>query len=454
MMQIKNKITIYIASHNYGKYVQEAIESVLRQTIDNWELLLFDNGSTDNTADVMALYKNDPRVRVFKTHKMSLPHIANIALKKSRGKYIMRLDADDILDENIILILSNYLDRHSEFALVFPDYYLVDDYGEIISHERRKQLYHSNHLLDMPANGACAMIRAGVLKSIGGYREDLGAQDGFDLWSKITNKHKCANVNLPLFYYRRHGNNLTENRLMILSARRAIKRDAAVKIIDKYRPIIGVIPCRKNYDIYPDLWSKKINGSTLLDNAIKQSISSDLLDKIVITSDNPQVQDIMANYRDKRLKFIERSPKSTIISASIVFTLENIAKKLKVQNCGVTSLLYIQAPFINAASLEESIYTLVMNEADSAIAVEEIADQLYKRAPHGLTCINSVGNMRSDFNTVYKQTRTFLSTKNTNFKTGSLMGSKVAHFVISKEESFFIETKSDFDIAKALLKGT
>lgn len=448
----KIKITVYLVSHNYGKYLQEAIESVLRQTVGGWELLLFDNGSTDNTNDVMELYKGDPRVKIFKTRKISLPAVANLALEKAKGQYIIRLDADDVLDENIFLVLSNYLDRHPEFALAFPDYFLIDDYGEIVSQQRRKQIYHSNHLLDLPANGACTMIRAGVLKKIGGYREDLGAQDGFDIWSKITREYKCTNVNLPLFYYRRHGRNLTDNQMLILSARRAIKKDASSAILKKYRPVIGVIPCRKNYDIFPDLWSKRIGNETLLDKAIKTSLDSNVLDKIVVTSDNPQAQDVMSKYRDKRLVFIGRSPKHTIISASIVFTLEHIAKKLKIPYSGITSLLYIQAPFTTAACLEESIYTLVINDADSAIAVEEMSSQLYKRAPHGLICLNSSGNMRSDFDTVYSEVRTSLATKNTNLKTGSLMGSKIAHFVISKEEAFFIETKRDYDIAKILIK--
>lgn len=446
------KVTVYISSHNYGKYLQEAIESVLRQTVDGWELLLFNNGSTDNTGDVMNRYKGDSRIRVFSTHKLTLPGVANLALKKARGEYIMRLDADDILDENILLVLRNYLDRHPDVALVFPDYFLVDDYGELISHERRKQIYHTNHLLDIPANGACTMIRVKALKKLGGYREDLGSQDGFDIWSRITREYKCTNVNLPLFYYRRHGSNMTENQLMILSARRAIKKDASSALLSKHKPIICAIPCRRNYDIFPDLWSKDIDGETLLDRAIKTSLASSVLDKIVVTSDNPGVQDVMAKYRDKRLTFVERSAKSTIISASIVFTLEDILKKLGIGHAGITSLLYIQAPFTTTANLEESIYTLVMNEADSAIAVEEVPSQLYKRTPHGLMCINSVGNMKSDFDTVYNQARTSLAARNSNFRTGSLAGSKVAYFVIPREEAFFIDTKRDFKVAGALLK--
>ncbi len=452
MTMKKTKITIYMPSHNYGKFLQEAVESVLRQTVDGWELLLFDNGSTDNTSEIMELYKNDPRVRVIKTRKLNLPTIANMALKKARGNYIVRLDADDVLDENMMLVLGNYLDRHPDIALVFPDYFLIDEYGQMISHERRKQIYNANHLLDVPANGACTMVRIKVLRKLGGYREDLGAQDGFDLWSRITREYKCSNINLPLFYYRRHGKNLTENQLLILSARRTIKKDASRLLLKKYGPITVTIPCRKHYDVYPDLWSQQINGETLLDRAIKTSLASTLPARVVVTSDNPAVQDVMAGYRDRRLKFVERSTKMTMISASIVHTLEHIAHKLKLSPSGITALYYIQAPFVSTANLEESIYTLVMNDADAAIAVQEVTSQLFKRTPHGLACINSVGNMRSDFDTVYYQVRTSLATKNSNFKMGSHMGSRVAHFVIPQEEAFFIETKRDLSIAKALLK--
>lgn len=448
----KAKITLYIVSNNYGKYLQEAIESVLRQTVDGWELLLFDNGSTDNTTDVMHLYRGDPRVRIFRTSKVSLPKAANMALKKARGEYIVRLDADDVLDDNMLLVLGNYLDRHKDIALVFPDYFLINEFGDIVSHERRKQMYHSNHLLDAPANGACTMIRVKALKKLGGYREDLGAQDGFDIWSRITKEYKCNNINLPLFYYRRHGKNLTDNHLMILSARRAIKKDASASLLKKYRPIVLTIPCRKNYDILPDLWSQKIGDETLLDRSIKTALASDLADKIVVTSDNPDVRDIMAQYRDKRLVYVERTTKSTIISASIVFTLEEIVKKLKLSPNGITALLYIQSPFMSTATLEEAIYTLVMNEADSAIAVEEISTQLYKRTPHGLMCINAVGNMRSDFDTVYNHVRSSIAARNGNFKTGSLTGSKATYFVVPKEEVFFIETNRDLNVVRALVR--
>ena len=162
----------------------------------------------------------------FRTAGIGLPAVCNLALREARGEYLIRLDGDDVLDENALLILASYLDREPDLAIVFPDYYLMDEGGEILAHERRHKLSETNHKMEPPPNGACTLIRKSVLESIGGYREDLGAQDGLDLWSKIRDTHRAANVNLPLFYYRRHGHNLTNSTYRILAARRQIKKDA------------------------------------------------------------------------------------------------------------------------------------------------------------------------------------------------------------------------------------
>jgi glycosyltransferase involved in cell wall biosynthesis len=448
----KTKITVYITSHNYGKYLSDAIESVLRQTIDGWELFLINDNSSDNTQKIMQLYKGDSRIKLFTTNGLGLPGIANLALKNAKGKYLIRLDADDVFDENILLVLSNYLDRNPDVALVFPDYFLMDETGCVYAQERRQQIYYNNHMLDMPANGACTMVRKDILKKLGGYREDLGAQDGFDLWSKIIKKYKCANVNVPLFYYRRHGDNLTENFNRILSAKREIKKDASTLYLDEYRPIIAVIPCRKNYDFCTDLWNQKIDGKTLLDIAIETCLKSSLLDKVVITSDNPHVKKTMSKYNDLRLCYIKRDSEYTIRSRPIVYTLEKIINELDIGWKGITVLSYIQAPFTTTETIEESVYTLVMNGADCSIAVEEINEPLFKRMPHGLVQINSKGILTSDFDIVYGETRTCMATKNTNLKKGSLTGSKIVNFLVPKEERFFIHTESDLKIARLLKK--
>ena len=447
----KPKITVYIVSHNYGKFLAEAIESVLRQTYHDWELLIVNDGSNDETSEIMNIYESDERIRIFNTQGLGLTKVSNLALNNARGEYFIRLDADDVFDENILLVLSNHLERDSDLALVFPDYFLMDETGYIYAQERRQPIYFKNHMLDIPPNGACTMIRKKILEEVGGYREDLGAQDGFDLWAKFHKEFKCTNVNIPLFYYRQHGKNLTGNTTHILTAKREIKKDFSSLRIDKYKPITAVIPCRQNYDFCPDLWSQKIQGETLLDLAIKKCIESKILDKIVVASDNQDVKTILKKYNDSRISYHQRSLESTIRSRPVVYTLEGIVQEIDPDFKGITFMLVMQAPFITIETIEEAIYTLIINEADSSILVGEVDAPLFERTPHGLMQINYKGFLVSDFDTIYVDTRTCLVTKNRNLKKGSLTGSNIVSIVTPKDETFYLKRQRDLDFADFLM---
>jgi glycosyltransferase involved in cell wall biosynthesis len=444
------KITVYIASRNYGRFLADAVESVLRQKREDWELLLIDDASTDDTKDVMALYRGDPRIRLFETPGIGLPAVCNLALKEARGEYLIRLDGDDVFDENILLVLGAWLDKEPELALVFPDYYLMDEFGEVYAQERREPLAQKNHLLDMPPNGACTLVKKDVVLALGGYREDLGAQDGFDLWSKIVKSHKFANVNLPLFYYRRHGHNLTNNSHRILSARRQIKRDAILGSLTSFKPFIAVIPCRENYDFCKNVWKLELGKRTLLQRDIEACLASPILDYVVVASDTGDVRAVMDRYDDPRLRFFQRKPSDTIRSKSIVATLEKIAEEYDPDLRGVTVLSYIQAPFVTTDTLEEAIFTVVMNQTDGSIGVEEIDSPVHRRTPYGLRAVNPPRTLSTDFDRVYREASTALAARNRNFKSGSLTGPSVVHFVVSPDECFFISSEKTLKIARAI----
>ena len=444
------KISVYVVSHNYGHFLEHAVESVLRQTIDDWELLIFDDNSSDNTQEVMNLYHGDPRIKLFSTNGVGLPAVCNKALKAAAGEYIIRLDGDDVFDENILLVLSHWLDRHPEHAMVFPDYFFIDEHGEVFGQERRTRVFDKNHVLDMPANGACCLFRRNILMDLGGYREDLGRQDGFDIWVKMLGRHKCANVNIPLFYYRRHSSNLTSNMHRIFDARRNIKLDAIVDDLDGARPILAVIPCRRNYDFCPDVWQRKIAGKTLLEWSIDKCVRSELFDRIIIASDNEDVLHVLKQFKDPRLVYFERDPKDTIRSRNIAVTLDKIADKYDPQREGTIVLSYIQAPFVTTAVMEEAVSTLVLNKADCSFGVQEIPDRLYRRDANGLQLINPPRGLTSDFDLVYRQANCALASRSRNMQKGSLSGPYIVNFIVAAEECFFIDSEHDFKIANVI----
>lgn len=447
------KITVYVTSRNYSRFLEEAIESVLRQSVDTFELLLVNDGSTDATQEIMELYAGDPRVRLFRGTGQGLPAVANLAIREARGEYLMRLDADDVLDENILLVLSNHLDRNPATALVFPDYYLMDESGKVYAQERKEQLHYRDHVQDTPPNGACTMIRTSVLRELGGYDEGLNAQDGFYIWTRIRDSHRCDNLNLPLFYYRRHGENLTGDSDRITLARRSVKQLSCDELTLGARPICAVIPCRRNYDVVTDFWAQEVGGRTLLDIAIAKCLRSELFERVIVTSDTPDVLDVMNEYADPRLRYVPRSADSTLRSRPMTVTLSEVFSELDLTAQGVSVLCYLQSPLTSTGTLEEAVHTMLMHGADSSFSAEYVDTPLYRRTPFGLRQINDRAAMSSDFDRVYMEARNVFALKNANVLAGTMPGARSVCFPAAPEECFHINTRRDLEIARVILTG-
>uniref|UniRef100_UPI00404A1832 glycosyltransferase family 2 protein n=1 Tax=Flavobacterium sp. TaxID=239 RepID=UPI00404A1832 len=118
-------VTIYIPCRNYGNYLNQSIESVINQLYSNWELFLVDENSSDNTLDIFNRFKvkYPDKITVIKNLKpQGLQKIANSILKLSRGKYMIRLDADDWLDESALLILVSKIQSDDSVGLVFGNF--------------------------------------------------------------------------------------------------------------------------------------------------------------------------------------------------------------------------------------------------------------------------------------------------------------------------------------------
>jgi glycosyltransferase involved in cell wall biosynthesis len=444
------KVTVYIASFNCEDYLVDAIESVLTQSFEDWELIIIDDNSKDDSWEIVQRYKADPRIRVTKTEGLGLPGVCNLALNMAKGEYIVRLDGDDVLDENMLLVLSNYLDRNQDVALVFPDYFLMTADGNIFSHERLEKVYSKNHMHDIPPNGACTMFRTAQMKEAGGYREDLGSQDGFDIWTKLLDKYSYGNVNLPLFYYRRHNHNLTNNQQRILYSRLQIKKDFVAERLEDTKPIIAVVPCRSMYDFEPNLWKQEINGKSLLEHQLDVLIPSEVFDHIVICSDTEETQSVLKKYDDKRIQQIHRPTNYTYQSVPFSRSLKLVIEKLDPDHKGLTTISYLETPFKTKSMIEESIYTLLMTNSDSAIAAEKIQYPIYQRKDHGLDLLNQKSTVSADLGMLYREIGTIFTLKNENMKHGSLTGSRIANFTISHDEGFYVNSKQSLKVANFL----
>ena len=96
-------------NYNYGSFIEESVNSVLKQSYKDWELLIIDDGSTDNSLDVLKKFNNHKQIKIIKQKNKGLNVTNNIAIRLSISEYITRLDPDDFLDENYLLVVSDVL---------------------------------------------------------------------------------------------------------------------------------------------------------------------------------------------------------------------------------------------------------------------------------------------------------------------------------------------------------
>jgi glycosyltransferase involved in cell wall biosynthesis len=113
-------VTIIIPSYNYGQFISQTLDSLLAQSYQNWECIIVDDGSTDNTSDIVARYQSrDRRFKGIKQANRGLSAARNVGLKKAAGEYIQFLDADDLLEKRKIEHHLEYLEDYPEVDIVY-----------------------------------------------------------------------------------------------------------------------------------------------------------------------------------------------------------------------------------------------------------------------------------------------------------------------------------------------
>ena len=135
-MNEKDLITIYTINHNYGKFLSRSIDSVLSQTYKNYELIIIDDGSKDNSRKIIKKYQNNTKCKIFFQKNIGLVNSINKILRIAKGKFIIRLDADDYFSKDAIKILHSTMIKNKA-SIVFPDYYLIDENENIINRVKR-----------------------------------------------------------------------------------------------------------------------------------------------------------------------------------------------------------------------------------------------------------------------------------------------------------------------------
>lgn len=205
---MEHKVSIIMGIFNCAKTLPEAIDSILSQTYLNWELILCDDGSSDNTKEIAAAYKNkfpDKIILIENSRNKGLNATLNHCLEYATGIYIARMDGDDISAPDRLERETDFLDKHLEYAIVScPMFYFNEDgiWGVGKSKEYPSKM---DFVIGTPFCHAPCMIRAEALKSVGGYstgKRTRRAED-YDLWFRMyAAGYKGYNLQKPYYKMR------------------------------------------------------------------------------------------------------------------------------------------------------------------------------------------------------------------------------------------------------------
>lgn len=203
-----------MAVHDGERYLRASIDSILGQTLEDFELIVVDDGSRDRTRDIVRSYQ-DPRVRLLENPRnLGLAPTLNRGLGEARGEFVARQDDDDVSERRRLESQVRFLDAHPEIALLGTWYAEIDEAGRP---GRRRQLPVGGAellwtlLFHCPfVHSAVMFRREPVLERVGGYDESLSYAMDYDLWYRISRRMAVANLDEHLLRLRLHGASLTE----------------------------------------------------------------------------------------------------------------------------------------------------------------------------------------------------------------------------------------------------
>ncbi len=415
----KTKLTVIITTHNYGRFLQNSIESVLSQTNqDSWHLIVVDDGSTDDTPDILETFQDDARISVVKLNGIGLAGASNAGIKKAESEWIIRLDADDWFHPQCIEILLEKAEK-TGVDLIYGDYFIVEAEGKIVcSHSQIGNMIGAGYE-SSPLAAGC-LFRKDCWRQIGGYDESLRFQEDFDFWLKFTERFKTAYVPQPLMYYRKHSGSMSTNRKPRSEARRQVKHKAACRRRrtipnEGIQMIVSTIP-PLDACISSDLLLAKRGGKNLLDILNEKTIGfPDIIKKVLLTSDEKVDKWAHKNNWDvKKAKFpfsigndwfsmVEtENDKSLLLVASPLFPLiekeriQELIDTLLVHDCGRVDSVLPQCGQVfqlTKSGLESGI---VQNENQMNGMIEVKKENCLYYQSGGLSIINPKNYSKKD----------------------------------------------------------
>lgn len=200
------EVSIIITCYNQEKYISRAIRSCLNQNFpkNEFEVIVVDDGSTDHSPEIIKDF-GDKIIFIQNEDNLKLPAARNLGIRKATGRYVVSVDGDDFVLKELIAIELLHLNLNAHWGGVSCDYVLVNDDG---IHLRRISGLH-----DPIACGV--MFRKDAMIATGLYDEEMYTNEEKDFRLRFMKHYYIGHVELPLYRYRKHDNNMTNDKVVM-----------------------------------------------------------------------------------------------------------------------------------------------------------------------------------------------------------------------------------------------
>jgi glycosyltransferase involved in cell wall biosynthesis len=205
---VRQLVSIVMPTYNQANFLPEALDGVFAQTYPTCELIVVDDGSTDNTAQVLADYRRRYEFVVVSQENQRLPRALNAGFRRARGGYLTWTSSDNIMLPRMIEVLAQALDVEPKVGLAYADRFLMDDAGNDLGQFNLPDydpflIFHTNLI------HCCFLYRRECMERVGEYDPKWIYAEDWEYWTRIAQHYAMRRIPEPLYRYRVHTRSMT-----------------------------------------------------------------------------------------------------------------------------------------------------------------------------------------------------------------------------------------------------
>lgn len=205
---MKPQVSIVLPTYNQAHFLPEALDSIFGQTYDNFELIVVNDGSTDDTTAVVADYQRRHAFTAIEQGNRGLPAALNAGFKQACGEYLTWTSSDNILLPDMLAVLGAALDQDPSVGLVYADRYLITDEGTDLGRFDLPD-YDAGLLLHVNLVHCCFLYRRECMVRVGLYDPEFIYGEDWEYWIRISKYYSMKHIPAALYQYRVHATSMT-----------------------------------------------------------------------------------------------------------------------------------------------------------------------------------------------------------------------------------------------------